>query len=98
MAQALPQFDPALLSVLMRGAERTFENAEGLYREAKTLATAGATARALFLHQISLEECSKIENMGAWAMSLLSDHKVDQKKILDGFTRHASKNKRTLTC
>jgi AbiV family abortive infection protein len=93
MAQALPQFDPALVSVLMRGAERTFENAESLYREAKTLAKAGATARALFLHQISLEECSKIENMGAWAMSLLSGHKVDTKKVLDGFTRHASKNK-----
>jgi len=93
MAQTLPKFDRALLSVLVRGAERTFENAERLYREAEILAKAGAAARALFLHQISLEECSKIENMGAWAISLLSGHDVDQKKVLDALARHSSKNK-----
>jgi AbiV family abortive infection protein len=63
MSRTVPKFDRTLLSVLVRGAERTFDNAEGLYREAEILAKAGATPRALFLHQISLEECSKIESI-----------------------------------
>jgi len=93
MAEALPKSDRALLSVLVRGAEKTFDNAEKLYFEAEILAKAGATARALCLHQISLEECSKIENMGAWATSLLSGLEVDQNKVLAAFRRHSSKNK-----
>ena len=93
MVQALPEFDRALLGVLARGAEKTFENAESLYREARILAKARATARALCLHQISLEECSKVENLGAWATSLLTGQAVDQKKILAAFARHSSKNK-----
>jgi AbiV family abortive infection protein len=93
MAEALPKVDRAFLSVLVRGAEKTFDNAEKLYFEAELLAKAGATARALCLHQISLEECSKIENMGAWATSLLSGLEVDQNKILATFRRHYSKNK-----
>ena len=93
MAEALPKIDRAFLSVLVRGADKTFDNAEKLYFEAELLAKAGATARALCLHQISLEECSKIENMGAWASSLLSGLEVDQNKVLAAFRRHASKNK-----
>ena len=80
MAGALPKVDRAFLSVLVRGAEKMFDNAEKLYFEAELLAKASATARALCLHQISLEECSKIENMGAWATSLLSGIEVDQNK------------------
>jgi AbiV family abortive infection protein len=93
MAEALPKVDRAFLSVLVRGAEKTFDNAEKLYFEAEILAKAGATARALCLHQISLEECSKVENMGAWATSLLSGLEVDQNKVLATFRRHSSKNK-----
>ncbi|MET4277147.1 MULTISPECIES: AbiV family abortive infection protein [unclassified Bradyrhizobium] len=93
MTQALPEIDRAFLNVLVRGAEKTFDNAERLYFEAEILAKAGATARALCLHQISLEECSKIEKMGAWATSLMSGHKVDQDKLLAAFRRHSSKNK-----
>lgn len=93
MAGALPKVDRVLLSLLVRGAEKTFDNAEKLYFEAELLAKAGATARALCLHQISLEECSKIETMGAWATSLLSGHEVDQKKVLTAVRRHSSKNK-----
>jgi len=92
MAGALRKIDRAFLSVLVRGAEKMFDNAERLYFEAELLAKAGATARALCLHQISLEECSKIENMGAWATSLLSGLEVDQSKILAAFRRHSSKN------
>jgi AbiV family abortive infection protein len=93
MAETLPKIDRAFLSLLVRGAEKTFDNAEKLYFEAELLAKAGATARALCLHQISLEECSKIENMGAWATSLLSGLEVDKNKILAAFRRHSSKNK-----
>jgi AbiV family abortive infection protein len=93
MAEALPEIDRASLSVLVRGAEKTFDNAERLYFEAEILAKAGATARALCLHQISLEECLKVESMGAWATSLLSGLGVDQSKVLAAFRRHSSKNK-----
>src|SRR5262249_27093079 len=93
MAEALPKIDRAFLTVLVRGAEKTFDNAEKLYFEAALLAKTGAIARALCLHQISLEECSKIENMGAWATSLLSGLEVDQNKVLAAFRRHSSKNK-----
>jgi AbiV family abortive infection protein len=93
MDEALPKIDRAFLSVLVRGAENTFDNAEKLYFEAEILAKAGATARALCLHQISLEECSKIENMGAWATSLISGLEVDQNKVLAAFRRHSAKNK-----
>lgn len=93
MAEALPKVDRAFLSTLVRGAEKTFENAEKLYFEAEILAKAGATARARCLHQISLEECSKVENIGAWAIGLLSGLKVDQNKVLAAFRRHSSKNK-----
>ena len=50
-------------------------------------------ARALCLHQISLEECSKVNNLGTWAVSLLLGFEVDQKKVLGAFGRHAAKNK-----
>jgi AbiV family abortive infection protein len=93
MSGALPKVDRAFFRVLVGGAEKTFENAEKLYFEAMLLAKAGATARALCLHQISLEECSKIESMGAWATSLLAGLEVNQNKVLSAFRRHSSKNK-----
>jgi AbiV family abortive infection protein len=83
----------APLAVLLRGAEKTFDNAERLFYEAELLAKAGAVARALCLHQISLEECSKVNNLGAWAVSLTLGFEVDQKKVLAAFGRHAAKNK-----
>lgn len=93
MADALTKVDRALLSVLVRGAEKTFENAERLYFEAELLAKAGARARALCLHQISLEECSKIESIGAWATTLLAGVSVNRDKVLAALRRHSSKNK-----
>ena len=50
------------------GAERIFVNAEALYKEAELLGSAGHFARATVLHQISMEECSKIDTLGAAAM------------------------------
>jgi AbiV family abortive infection protein len=93
MARVLPEIDRAFLSVLVRGAEITFDNAEKLYFEAELLAKAGATARALCLHQISLEECSKVNTLGVWVTSLLSGREVNQNKILAALRRHSSKNK-----
>ncbi|TGR74672.1 AbiV family abortive infection protein, partial [Mesorhizobium sp. M1C.F.Ca.ET.193.01.1.1] len=85
--------DRVSLNILVRGAEKTFDNAERLFVEAELLAKAGAVARALCLHQISLEECSKVDSLGAWAVSLVVGFDVDQKKVLSAFARHASKNK-----
>jgi len=84
---------PPAVSILVRGAEKTFENAESLYREAEILRKAAAPARAFCLHQFSLEECSKIENLAAWAVGLLLGDQVDQKKVLAAFARHSAKNK-----
>jgi AbiV family abortive infection protein len=84
MAEAPPKIDRAFL-----WCRKTFDNAEKLNLEAELLVRAGSTARALCLHQISLEECSKIENMGAWATSLLLGFEVDQNKILAAFRRHS---------
>ncbi|WP_246739109.1 AbiV family abortive infection protein [Bradyrhizobium aeschynomenes] len=85
--------DQAPLAILVRGAEKTFDNAERLFYEAELLAKAGAVARALCLHQISLEECSKVNILGAWAASLVLGFEVDQKRVLAAFGRHAAKNK-----
>ncbi|MCS3479360.1 AbiV family abortive infection protein [Bradyrhizobium elkanii] len=88
-----PKHEQASLDVLVRGAEKTFDNAERLFHEAEILAKCGAAARALCLHQISLEECSKVNNLGAWAVSLVLSFEVDQKKVLAAFGRHAAKNR-----
>lgn len=85
--------DQASLDVIVRGAEKTLDNAEHLFFEAELLGKAGGVARALCLHQISLEECAKVDTLGAWGMSLVMGLEVDQKKVLAGFARHASKNK-----
>ena len=89
----MTEADQSLLSVLLVGAEKTFENAKQLSYEAQILGKAGAIARALCLHQISLEECSKIDSLGAWATSLVLGFEVDQKKVLASLSRHGSKNK-----
>jgi AbiV family abortive infection protein len=92
-SRAPPSFDRALLSELVRGAQKTFDNADALYREAKILGAAGAIGRALFLHQISLEECAKIESMGIWAVSLLAGIAVNERNVVGAFASHARKNR-----
>lgn len=93
MAEQPPKPDQASIEILFLGAEKMFANAEQLFVEAETLTKIGATARALCLHQISLEECSKINQLGAWAVSLLAGLEVNQKKLLAAFARHDAKNK-----
>jgi hypothetical protein len=50
-----------LAMTLIEGAVKTIKNADELFDEARMLADAGRVARALLLHQISLEECAKAE-------------------------------------
>jgi AbiV len=57
--------DVKLLKKINAGAEKILENAVALYREAVLLAEYQAWSRALFLHQISMEECAKVEVVGA---------------------------------
>lgn len=86
-------FDGKLFKELVRGATITFENAEALFHEATMLYAAKALSRALFLHQISLEECAKVQIIGEWATSVLGGVKVNEKQVLAELTRHASKNR-----
>lgn len=81
-----------LLSELIRGAKKAFGNAEQLFHEAELLKDNGALSRALFLHQISMEECAKIELLVSWATSLFTDAEVDAKKLTAAFAKHKVKN------
>jgi AbiV family abortive infection protein len=75
-----------------RGAQLIFENAEALYNEAQTLGQSGSLARAAALHQISMEECAKIDMLGACATSILMGHEVDDDHIAKAFRDHKVKN------
>ncbi|MCI0428812.1 MAG: AbiV family abortive infection protein [Nitrospiraceae bacterium] len=81
-----------LLSELARGAKKAFENAEKLFQEASLLRDKGALSRALFLHQISMEECAKVELLGTWATSLLMDVDVDVTELAAKLASHKAKN------
>jgi AbiV family abortive infection protein len=86
------QTETPLLQEILRGAQLAFENAEKLYQEAGLLGTNGAFARALTLHQISMEECSKVNMLGTAAISLLLGHPVDLNKLAAKFRQHKIKN------
>lgn len=82
----------ALLREFKRGADLIFGNAEQLFHEAEALKKNGSLARSLFLHQISIEECAKIEMIGAWATSLLMGKGIDLETVASGFRSHKAKN------
>jgi AbiV family abortive infection protein len=81
-----------LLEELIRGSQLIFDNATTLNNEAQLLGSNGAFARALTLHQISLEECSKVEMVCFAATSLLMGHSVDINKLAAKFRQHKVKN------
>lgn len=83
----------ALAHRLIDGAEKTFANAEALFQEATILANSGAWPRALFLHQIALEECAKVDSLGAAVISVFMGHEVDLDRLRRAFRRHEYKNK-----
>jgi AbiV family abortive infection protein len=86
------QTEKQLLQEIVRGAHLAFENAEKLFQEAQLLGSNGAFARALTMHQISMEECSKVDMLGAAAMSLVLGHPVDLNKLTTAFRQHKVKN------
>lgn len=78
---------------LIDGAQSVFENADRLFYEAGVLADVEAFPRAYLLHQISLEECGKIEMLGAAVVSFLIGMEVNVISLSKAFRRHESKNK-----
>lgn len=91
--QTESQDKAARLREYSRGAQLIFENAEALYKEADTLREGGFLARAAFLHQISMEECAKVDMLGGWATMLLMGNVVDDKLIAQQFRDHKAKNR-----
>ena len=71
----------ALLNELARGVQLRFPNAEQLFREASLLRESGTMNRALFLHQISMDDCATVELPGAWPASLLMGTPIDISKL-----------------
>jgi AbiV family abortive infection protein len=84
--------DKGVLGELVAGVQKIFENAESLFNEAQLLMANGFFIRALVLHQISLEECAKIEILCGWATALLMGHQPDLKKLEGVMASHARKN------
>lgn len=84
--------DRHLLNEIHRGAKLAFENAEQLYKEAEILGTGRAFCRAVCLHQISIEECSKIDMLAATAMSMLMGYPIDLAKLAQSMRNHKVKN------
>ncbi|SFQ41058.1 AbiV family abortive infection protein [Variovorax sp. 770b2] len=78
---------------LIEGAVKTIKNADELFDEARLLADAGRVARALLLHQISLEECGKAELLYVSLIEVLRGQLVDLKQLSKVLARHAAKNK-----
>jgi AbiV family abortive infection protein len=83
----------ALATTLIEGAAKTVKNADELFDEARLLAGSGHIARALLLHQISLEECGKAEILYVSLFEVLRGQPVDTAQLSRVLTRHAAKNK-----
>ncbi len=83
--------DP-IISELANGAELSLENAEELFHEAVFLFKHGSICRSYFLHQISIEECGKIELLGRYATAHLMDFPLKTKKIKSSISNHKAKN------
>lgn len=88
-----PEVDKALLSEITRGAEKTFTNAESLFQEASILREAGFLSRALLLHQVSLEECAKVDILGAAATQMLMGYELNIGELQKVLVRHDHKNR-----
>ena len=81
-----------LLAEFARGGELIFDNAEQLYREARILRDHGAFSRALCPHQLSNEECGKLEILGGYAMTIILGDDVDLAQMAKTFRDHEAKN------
>lgn len=83
----------SLAITLIEGAVKAIKNADELFDEARLLADASRIARALLLHQISLEECGKAELLYVSLAEVLRGQPVDLKQLAKVLARHAAKNK-----
>lgn len=90
---ALTQEQKSLIELLIDGAEKSFKNACALYAEATLLGNNGSWARGLCLHQLSLEECGKIDMLCAAVMQILLRKPLDLRRLQKAFTSHEAKNK-----
>ncbi|WLH72527.1 AbiV family abortive infection protein [Pseudomonas fluorescens] len=90
---ALTPEQQAFATGLIDGASCVFENADRLFYEAGVLADVNAFSRGYLLHQISLEECGKIEMLCAAITSCLAGEDVNVKSLSRTFRRHEGKNK-----
>ncbi len=84
--------DKKLLAELVRGAEVCFANAEQLFQEASLLREHKHFCRSIFLHQIAMEECAKVDMIGGAATALTLGHPVDLNALEKGFRDHKAKN------
>ena len=82
----------SIISELSNGAVLSFENAKELFQEAVILYGHGSICRAYFLHQISIEECGKIELIGRYATAHLMGFPLETKKIKSSISSHKAKN------
>lgn len=89
---ALSYKDKELLAELVRGAEVCFANAEQLFQEASLLREHKHFSRSLFLYQIAMEECAKVDMVGAAATGLTLGHPVDLERLAKAFRDHKAKN------
>lgn len=89
---ALSDRDKQLLAKLVRGAEVCFANAEQLFQEASLLREHKHFSRSLFLYQIAMEECAKVDMIGTNATALTLGHPVDLDRLAKDFRDHKAKN------
>ena len=80
------------ISKIRDGCKLIFDNASSLYDEAQVLGGSGYFQRCTFLHLISIEECAKIDSLGAAAKGLLIGFDLDLDKLHKNLTRHKVKN------
>lgn len=90
---AITSEQEAFAVILIDGTLSVFENADRLFYEAGVLADVKAFSRGYLLHQISLEECGKIEMLCAAVCSCLVGNRVNIKSLSKAFRRHEGKNK-----
>jgi AbiV family abortive infection protein len=89
---ALSDQDKRLLTELVRGAEVCFANAEQLFQEASLLREHKHFSRSLFLYQIAMEECAKVDMIGVAATVLTLGHPIDLDGLTRAFRDHKAKN------
>jgi AbiV family abortive infection protein len=84
--------DKRLLAELVRGAEVCFANAEQVFQEASLLREHKHFSRSLFLYQMAMEECAKVDMIGEAATGLTLGRPVDLEALEKDFRDHKAKN------